>query len=277
MWYHTSMIKLAFSFTLFTIFWSVTALSKTVAILPQWHLSAGVNTSDIKVGRELPQYRNQTAIFLIMKEWIEGKKIDALLAEGCEGEINEDFPISFNSWNYKKLSKIRREENYNDVLTHLPLKLEALYREGIATHCADKTSLIKDHQLVQSDLRAYAGFYTRFMETKGKDSKRFNTFRKALEAEQGKPISNPVEFTRDKISKLLKKEKGFLEKRNIAFVEKIQTLKENKLAVIIGARHVGDLKSRLERLGHKVIVPEILNESLPKVDPVSELEKLLNK
>lgn len=248
--------------------------TKTVSLLAQWHLAPKADTSDIKSSKELPQYRNQLAIFWVLKEWIEEGKVSAVVAEGCEGEITKAFSETFNSWNYKKLSKIKKDEQaYQDVLTHLPLKIEVLYSDEVYTLCGDELGLIDKHQLLLSDLRAYAGIWGRLKETENKDKKKFEKYAELL----GSDVEDPVKYAAQKLREGLEKEEVLLNKRNQAFVKTISEMKEDKIAVVIGARHIEGLESDLKKKGYEVIVPKVIQETLPQEDLMGRLREILEE
>ena len=62
---------------------------KHVLVVKQWHLPPTTVTKGFK--EKYPQEMNQTEIFNALEERIKKKKLDLVIAEGCEGEIDENF------------------------------------------------------------------------------------------------------------------------------------------------------------------------------------------
>jgi hypothetical protein len=250
--------------------------AKTVALLGQWHLLAKKKTTDIEEAKKIGQYPNQKSIYLILKEWVKANKIQVVLAEGCEGEIDEKFTTKFNGWDYKKLKEKLGSKDYSEIMAHVPLKIEVEFKEKIRTICADDIKLIKEHQMAFSELSGNTGFYLRLKQNKG-NKKKFDGYVKALEEVVGKKVKNPIEYTRKKALEYLEKEERLLAQRNLHLEKVINRTKENKLALVIGYRHVEQLKKMLEKQGHTVVVPELLNDTLPKDDYKSKLKKIITE
>lgn len=246
--------------------------AKTVVLLGQHHLLSGTKTVDIKKSSELPQYLNQKTIYLILDEWIEGKKLDLVIAEGCEGEIDQNFKLEFNGWNYNSLQKMSKLEQYEDILTMIPLKIEAKYKEQIKTICADNLALIKEHQMIFSELNGYIGFYTRLKENKS-NPKKYSQYLKALEKVEGRAIKEPLVYLKLKILKLIAKEEEFIQKRNQSFLKVINETTAKTIALIIGDRHIPSLKKNLEDKGIKVQLVDLVQETLPQLDLIKSLKQ----
>ena len=268
--WHNLMFKI-----LLLLLLSATAQAKTVILLPQWHLSPNTKTLDIEKSKDLVQYKNQTAIYLVLDEWIKNGKVDLLLAEGCTGSIDQNFSEVFNGWDYKRLKVQSKSKNYQDIMTLIPLKLEAKYADKLDTFCADDLALIKKHQLIFSDLRALVGIYSRLKEHKNSPGK-FSTYVKLLEESEKIKIKKPIEYSRNKIKSLIRAEKEMISKRNEAFLIKIETSKKQTIALIIGARHIPDLEKKLKKKAIKTKKIPLIKETLPKEDFYSKLKKSLD-
>ena len=205
----------------------------------------------------------------------KGEKSTDSCFRGCEQEIDESFKASFNGWNYNSLSKMTSRKEYSDIMTLIPLKLEAKHKSNVRTLCGDKHSLVKEHQLLFSDLKAYAGYYSRFNQHK-KNKKPFSLYLKALEETIGKKVNNPIQFCKEKVKDLLKRESRLISKRNDSIIKTITSTKAKVVAVVIGNRHLDDLKVKLKKSGHKVQTIDLVQETLPKKGYLKELEAKLN-
>jgi len=266
-------VKRLFLFILFIFVFSCQENKKEIALLGQWHLLSNQNTLDIEKSMELPQFSNQKAIYLILDEWITKKKINLVLSEGCENtEITKDFKPTFNGWDYHSLKSSKDKTEFGNILTLLPLKLEAKFDDQIKIQCADSSELIKKHQLVFSDIKGHIGFLSRLKEAKEKNNQKlFDLYSSKLKEISKDSFDDPIEYCVKKIKFLLKEEQKFINQRNDFFIQTLNKHTENKVAIIIGYRHIEDLQIRLTELGHKVSVPSILESTLPQ----DNLEKRL--
>lgn len=149
----------------------VAGAKKTVYFIKQWHLAPTTNTTDIETAKKQPQYRNQSEIYTSIADLITEKKIDTVIAEGCEGEITRDFKNSFNGWSFEKLAKETLGKSYGAILTHVPLKAEVKFGDQVKTLCGDDLSQIKLAQLALSDLRGDVGYWQRIAENEKNPAK----------------------------------------------------------------------------------------------------------
>lgn len=237
---------------------------KKVALLPQWHLRAKQKILDLNEARKLPQYSNQLSIYLVIKEWVEEKRVDVVVAEGCEGEITKDTNLNFNGWNYWSLFGRKDLDDYQDIMTHIPLKIEAKYQDKVKTICGDSLELIKKHQLILSDMTGATGYLYRLKQYREKgDTKSFERYKKSYEGLVKKKLKYPIAFIDKKLKELEKQEKQMLIERNKKFVEVINYSKANKFAIVLGARHMKDLEQRLKDAGHEVMKFPVIEKTLP--------------
>jgi hypothetical protein len=176
--------------------------TKTIALLGQYHLSGKTITTDIEASKKLPQFNNQKSIYLVIDEWVKQKKLNLLISEGCEGEINQDFKTVFNGWDYSSLKKLKESKSFKDVLSLVPLKIEAKYDEAIKTVCGDNQLLIKEHQLIFSDLKGYVGFFSRLKQSQP-GTKMYLAYLQALEESEKKKIAKPIEYLKKKILNII--------------------------------------------------------------------------
>lgn len=242
----------------------------TITIIKQWHLSPGVQTTDINASTRLPQAINQKDIYQSLEKIIQKNINLTLVVEGCETgeEINEKFSKYYNGWNYESLRNISNQENYVDVLTMLPLKIKAKYPEKINAICSDSEELMRNNQLAISDAKGFIGFYARLKQTELMDEKKFTIYHKALEESQNNiTIPYPIQFTKDKTLDSLIRFKRMIEARNDLFIKTLKDNLELNPVIIIGGLHAKDLIEKIERenIKYQVLVPEgypSQNESL---------------
>ncbi|MDA8792011.1 hypothetical protein N9N67_02125 [Bacteriovoracaceae bacterium] len=265
------MKRLNLLFLLIFLFASCSEEERTVALLGQWHLLSKASTIDIEKGKSLAQFPNQTSIYLMLKEWIEQKKIDTILAEGCEGELTSNFKPNFNGWTFESLKSKSKDQNYSAIMTHIPLKLKAEFGDKIKVICADNLDTIRHHQSLFSDLKGYFGFYTRIKQSLNGDKKKGKAYLSALEDNEKKTIAQPLAYLKKKIVKLVNDENEMIKKRNELFLNQIDKYSSRKVAVVIGYRHLAHLNNQLKEKKIKTFIPQILVDTLPEEDLIQEL------
>lgn len=237
-------------------------LSQTIILIKQWHLLPKVSTQDIRVSTKLAQYKNQKDIYVKVLEFIDGKKISYLLAEGCEKEeILPTFKTSFNSWNYEKLNSIKNSESYIDVLTHIPLKVEVIKKEKIKTVCVDNDALIRKNQLALSDVRAFVGYFMRLSEFKERgDKESYERFSKSLlddssNANVNAKNEDAIIVAKKKALDAVQELKTSIRLREEEIINNIKQMKmqsSESAAFVIGGVHAEPLQEKLISLGFKV-------------------------
>lgn len=250
------MKKVSLIISLFLI--SITSQAQTIYLLKQWHLPPKVETSDIELAKKLSQYQNQKDLFEKIQTLIAAKKIQSVLSEGCERvDIDEKFKTKFNGWDYEKLEKLTTSKIYPDILTLLPLKVEALYKEKIRTLCVDDLDLIHQSDLALSDIRAYVGYSTRLSEFK-KEGDQANYDRYAtsiLTDDEKKKNVDALQIVRKKASEAILLFQSINAQREQKLVKNILDLKMEKnqaAALVIGGIHVESLEVELSK--HKMAV-----------------------
>jgi len=229
------------------IFASCTNKEKELIIIKQWHIDANINTGDINHSLKFPQHINQKDIYLFLKNKIKQGSINAIIAEGCEGEIKKDSKLVFNSWDLNKLNNLNNKEDLENVLAHVPLKLKAKFKDKVKVFCGDNNDLIKEHQVALSNIRGYYGYYIRLNQYKGKNKKEYNVYLKSLENIEKQEIKEPIQYLVDKIKINFEKYNEILKERNSYFVELIKA-NRNKYnqALVIGGMHYDDLVNKLK-------------------------------
>jgi hypothetical protein len=231
--------------------------AKTVLIVKQWHLAPTTVTKGFR--EKYPQERNQTAIFRALADKIKAKKLQLVVAEGCEGEINADFKTAFNGWDYQSLHKISQTRNYDKILTSVPLKLEARYTDKIRTLCGDDAKLIREGNLRLSNLRGWMGFWTRLHETYVDDKGKLyaDTASDLLKIPRSTPVDKILSAIRGRLKDEITAFDKSLAARNDAFVKVLRDQDFETAAVVVGGLHALDLKTKLQAagLGCEVLEP----------------------
>jgi hypothetical protein len=247
---------------IFTFSSSQAALTKTgsckspnntarhVALIKQWHLAPKTVTRGFK--EKYPQEANQTDIFKAVNEMVKKKKIQLLVAEGCEGEINSEFKASFNGWDYGNLKKESQRRNFERIVSHVPLKIEVRHGNKILTMCGDSEVLIQEGNLRLSNLRGWAGFLTRLNESPH-DSEKQKLYGEAaadlLQIPRDTPVDKLIEKIREKLRSEMDALKKSLADRNDKFLQVLTGHEFRNAAVILGGLHAEDLRQKLEAAG----------------------------
>ncbi len=206
-WLLTALFPLAFGKGLMTKVGVCKTAPKdaaTVMIVKQWHLAPKTITKGFK--EKYPQEKNQSAIYIALADRIKNKKLSLVVAEGCEGEIDEKFSTAFNGWDLETLRKQAQTKSFNRILTHVPMKLEARFGDKILTVCGDDDKLIQEGLVRLSNLRGWAGFYNRLTELTS-DTDRQKLFAESaagvLKVAKETPISELVPKIKDKLAEEL--------------------------------------------------------------------------
>ena len=228
-----------------------TKSKKTIDIFLQWHL-LGKTTTRGKDFKKFPQWQNQWAIYQQLSKWIAEGQIQAVIAEGCEGEIDSSFTPVFNGWSYQDLQVAARSEKYSEILTHVPLKLEAAYGERVKTICGDNLRLIKKNDLIFSDLRGLIGFEQRIKQSRDNPSRLRGYSKAAAKILKLNLATEPevvLKSLQDQIRTKIKDLRQTFIDRNEAFVAKVLSSSSDHQAIVIGGVHAVDLKEQLQSRG----------------------------
>ena len=216
-----------------------------VILIPQWHLSPMVTA---QAGAKLPQEANQRAIYTQLSSWIGAHTIDALLAEGCEGDIAGQANKKFNGWSIEDLkNELAHQHDIDSILAPIAFKVDARYSKDINVTCGDDEKLIKENQLALSNLRGLVGFKLRIEQGTLSANDRQSYVITAAEV-----LKLPRNATREVIIAKLNSEikKSITEfdmaihLRDQGFVSKANSIRGIKV-IVIGAAHLPDLKAQL--------------------------------
>ncbi len=248
-----------------------------VMIVKQWHLSPRTMTKGFR--EKYPHEKNQSAIYIALADKIKAKKLDMIVAEGCEGEINDEFTIAFNGWDLATLKKQAQTKGFDRIITNVPLKLEARYGDKVLTLCGDNEKLIQEGNLRLSNLRGWAGFWTRLTEPKGEDPDRIKMYTEAAAELLKENKDMPVEELLPKLKARFSAEMDMFTKsltdRNDSF---IKTLKEHPFknaAIVIGGLHAEDLKNKIEAAGFNCDLMEPTGYAREDEDLIKEFQKAI--
>lgn len=247
-----------------------------VLIVKQWHIEPGINTKDIDSSSKLPQYVNQKDIYELLEKEINNDKIDLVISEGCQGEIKNDSTLKFNSWDIKSLKDAKNNNNYDDIITLIPLKLKAKFGDDIKVVCGDNDELIKKQQLSLSNIRGYYGFYLRLSQHK-KNSNKFKTYKESLETIEKQKIDSPIEYCANKIKSNIEEYKNIMALRNDSFIKTIKEyVSKYNVALVIGGLHFDDLNAKLtnNNIKSKLYVPLGYDEKSEQI--IKDIIKSIN-
>lgn len=225
-------------------------VGKHVTVIKQWHLAPKTVTKGFK--EKYPQEANQTDIFKAVNEMVKKKKVQLLVAEGCEGEINGDFKSSFNGWDLESLKKESQRKHFEKILSHVLIKIEARHGDKILTVCGDNEALIQEGNLRLSNLRGWFGFFTRLTESKD-DPEKQKLYGEAAADLLKVPRDTPPDKLLAQIKEKLKGEiEAFvksIDDRNDRFLQTVKEHEFKNAVIVIGGLHAEDLRKKLEAAG----------------------------
>ena len=248
--------------------------AQTVYLVKQWHLPPSI-TAKLKRIEPFPQEKNQTQIYGQLAEWIKASSLDTAIAEGCEGEIDDNFKPAFQGWSYADLKQHAHDPDFNKILSHVVVKLKARYPSELHAACGDKLSEIKNAELALSDARADVGYLSRIEEHKNDPVKLKPYLDGAIEAyhlKAGTTVRDAEDSLVIDLRKSLKSFEDSTHERDLSFVQKITAIHSAKPTVlVVGGLHATDLKTILEsqKMNCEILEPlayqndeEALNQKL---------------
>lgn len=245
-------------------------------IVKQWHLAPTTITKSFR--EKYPQERNQTAIYQALNDLVKKKKLQVVVGEGCEGEINSDFKTAFNGWDYESLKKQAQTKGFDRIVTQIPLKLEARHGDKLLTLCGDNDKQIQEGNLRISNLRGWLGFWSRLSEHKG-DPEKLKLYSEAAADLLKIPKETPAEEMQKKIKEKIKEElelfRKSLTERNTSFVKALEGKDFKTAAIVIGGLHAGDLKEKIQAAGYACDVYEPFGYVQEEEKLIQDFEKAL--
>ncbi|MAZ47158.1 MAG: hypothetical protein CME65_01260 [Halobacteriovoraceae bacterium] len=257
---------------IFILISSCSSEKNRVVLIKQWHLTPQTKTLNIEKAMQIPQFENQKDIYLKLVKLKQENKLDLVIAEGCEGELSENFDEIYNGWNLKSLKANLKSSQYENILAPIPMKLKARFSK-LKVLCGDNLNLVKKHLKSASDMRGFFGFYQKLTELKQVgDEERFSLYQRKLKEvypDLG-PDHDPIKFSKSGVINSLGEFERLLKERNKNFEKIILENIERDPVVIIGGLHVEDLKQRLE---NKSIEVEVIVPAGYRDDELSLLQK----
>ena len=247
-----------------------------VMVVKQWHLPPKTVTKGFK--EKYPQEKNQSAIYLALADKIKNKKLDIVVSEGCEGEINGEFTGVFNGWDIESLRGQSQRKGYDRILTLIPMKLEARYGAKVQTVCGDNEKLVQEGNVRVSNMRGWAGFYTRLTEPSTDEEKK-KLFTEAaaelLKMSKDTPAEELLPKIKEKLGAELELFNKSLTDRNDFMVKALEGKTFKTAAIVIGGLHVDDLKTKLETAGFNCELFEPTGYAREEEDLIKDFQKAL--
>jgi hypothetical protein len=243
-----------------------------VWIFKQWHLGPNVNTR--KQQSDLPQAENQTAIFDQIDEWVKNKNLKVIYSEGCSGEINENFTRVFNGWTLKDLTAVSDSKDYDKIISLIPLKIKAKYRDQVSVYCADDDTLINKQNGALSDARGNLGFLGRIEQYKGDPQKVKPFLEKIIELDhlpQGSTPEVALKKIKSDIKENISQAFDGINQRNEKFASAVKPDLGDS-ALVVGGLHAKGLVELFKKknIDCSVVEPKGYHSEDEKV--ISELE-----
>jgi hypothetical protein len=251
-----------------------TSPDKTVWLIKQWHLGPSVDTKNHP--EKTPQEMNQTAIYKQLNQWIQKGELTEVIAEGCAGELTEKSELKINGWDIPALKAELKNPNYPNIVTSVPLKLEAQYGDKLLSQCGDDEGLIKESNLALSDARAAIGFAGRLQQMDPNSSAGQSYLKSVIEIyklSKSTTLAQAQKHLKQELKAAIMKFEAGTEKRNQKVVEAIQAAKAKNIAVVFGGIHADGIKVLLDK-AH--IACQII-EPVGYQDNEAELLKKLNE
>jgi hypothetical protein len=243
-------------------------------IVKQWHLAPSTVTKGFK--ERYPHEKNQSAIYIALADRMKNKKLDLVVAEGCEGEIDDSFAKAFYGWDLPSLKKIAQTKSFQKILAHLPMKLEARFGDKLTTMCGDNDKLIQEGLVRLSNMRGWIGYYSRLNDSKT-DPEKVKQFSESAAALLKESKDATPEILLPKIKERLNAElTGFtksLNDRNDSFVKVLQATTFKNAAIVIGGLHAADLKTKIEAAGFNCDLMEPTGYAREDEQLISEFQK----
>lgn len=223
--------------------------TKTVLLIKQWHLNPSIVTNGFK-GR-YPQERNQAAIYEVLADKVRHKKLQLVVTEGCEGEINAQFTGTFNGWDYASLHKISQTRRYPRIVTSAPFKLKARFTDQIKVVCGDDNKQILESKMRLSNLRGWMGFWTHLHETYIDDKGKLysDAAAETLKVPNTTPKDKLLSLIQERMKEDLDGFNKSISNRDDSVIKALKASEFETAAVVFGGLHTDDLKSKLEAAG----------------------------
>ena len=248
---------------------------KLVQVLKQWTLSPTTYTKDFK--EKYPQERNLTAVYQALVDDVKKKKVDLVVAEGCEGEITKDFKVEFNGWSVASLAKVSLSKGFDRIITSVPMKLAARFDDKLKVVCGDSEALIQEGNVRLTNLRGWVGYLTHLKQSYVDDQGKLYADGAAdlLKISRATPRPELIAKVKDRIREELAAFRKAIQERNDKFIKLIQETEFKTAAIVINGLHAEDLKAKLQaaNLGCEVFEPPGYQREEERL--IQDFEKLL--
>ncbi len=260
--------------TIFILAFSCKEKQGEVKIIKQWHLDSKTSTLDIEKSKNLPQFKNQKEVYTWSVEQIQNKKAKLIIAEGCEGEVNDQFRTKFNGWSLPMLKELVNDPEFSNIMAPVPLKLKAKFPK-LRVLCGDSLELIKENLLAMSNLRGMLSYYQKFKKLNKFDNS--NLYVKSfLEIYPEAKSKDLRVFSLNQAKKALEDFERFIHQRNRSFYRIALQNVESLPIIIIGGLHAENLVSLFSN-DIKTSVPVLKNYSDEDQLYLTKLKKILDK
>jgi hypothetical protein len=262
--------------------------SARIWFFKQWHLGPKLDTTDIKKSETLPQETNQKALFQQLDSWISSGQLKTIIAEGCSsGEMTGDTPLKFNGWDISGLKTQVGNPEYDEILTSIPLKLEAKYGPKIHVICGDDEELAKKNALAFSDARGEVGYLTRLEQYKNDSAKAAGYLEdvvKLYHLPAGTTVRQGILKLKGERKNSVNQAEEFIGKRNehladVAAKAALSRPGSENIAIVFGGAHSQGTKEIFESkgLGCEIVEPAgYPADDRDEAKMVKRLKELLN-
>lgn len=223
-----------------------------VWIFKQWHLDPSVVTKNKVSVRGVPQRENQTSIYKQLEEWVKSGVLDEVYAEGCSGELTAESNLSFNGWSMADLKAAAARPDYAEIVSHVPMKIEAKFGAIVRTLCGDDAKLIQKNALAFSDARGALGFLTRLQQHQNHPRRAKPYLDGVIELYQlpaQTDLKVAIARLKTELKSSVKRAQDYIEKRNALLVAQIKRSKKKQVAVVFGGAHTQGIVRLLEKAG----------------------------
>jgi hypothetical protein len=231
--------------------------SSSLTIVPQRHLTPGANTLDIPSSRELGPFKNQRAIYdyLVGEQKKKGKI--TVIVEGCQESLNEIDKEKMYGWSNKALAAIKENDSFADALAHVGQKLKVKLGDKVQIICGDTKALVKKNLLALSEVRAFIGIYSRLLQYKGKDKKKYDAYAGLIYKDVGSTKVDALKVSKEKAIEAIAEFERILNERNRRFIETARKHRNESPYMVIGGLHIPHLQAELNSQGQQATVKRL--------------------
>lgn len=230
---------------------AVKGATSHVWVVKQRHAPPGLDTKSSAAAGSA--YRaNQSAVYRQLESWVGRGQVPVVVAEGCQGSLDDREDIKFNGWSLADLKARSRRKDYADLVSSVPLKLEARFGAKVKTVCGDDESLLKETNRAFSDARGTVGFLTRIQQYRD-DPERLHTYLDGVRELYKLPASAGAD---EAVAKLKADLKGAVDriealgrKRDEKPVEVVAGLGAAQIAMVYGGSHAKGIADALKAKG----------------------------